>query len=466
MATQTVPSPTVAARHRPAGAGSASPASTVCVRWPRSRCSSPTSASSPSSTLLSPIRAVLGRLDIGVPVFFVISGFLLYRPFVDTHLGGERRPALRTYVRHRFLRIYPAYWAALVGALLIIRQPHGVGELFSWFTLIHLYWPGHLPIGLQQSWSLAVEVSFYALLPAWAWLAASAARGHRRAARAARGARPGRVRRGVVGVAGGRCSRSAAHRTFGPLSFLPAYLDQFAFGMVLALITSPAFRETARGVRAWAVLDRNRRWLTAALLGAAAIAFWTVATRFDLPTASIAYTGRQDVFRHLFYGLFGLLVVAPLALVPALRLHAGPRHPPPAVARPGQLRHLPLARVHHRAVAPRVPGAHPRRRLRALLLRPGAAAPRLGRRDATVAVAIASFAFVEVPALRLAHGRVPSWVPALADHRAGRDRRRRLRPAGVHARRASPPPAPTPATRSTTTPRPTSWRPAAASSSR
>src|SRR5262249_23637331 len=106
--------------------------------------------------LLSPIRAILGRLDIGVPVFFVISGFLLYRPFVDAHLAGKPRPELRTYLRHRALRIYPAYWAALIGALLIVRQPHSFGDLVSYFTLIHLYWPGHLPIGLQQSWSLAV----------------------------------------------------------------------------------------------------------------------------------------------------------------------------------------------------------------------------------------------------------------------------------------------------------------------
>jgi len=160
----------------------------------------------------------------GLIVFFVISGFLLYRPFVDAHLDGTPRPQLRRYLRHRALRIYPAYWAALIGALLIVRQPHSVRDLFSWFTLIHLYWPGNLPAGLQQSWSLAVEVSFYALLPLWAWLL------RRRPAATVEQ----RVRRELAGLGGfvivswvWRLVFLAIHddRTFGPLAFLPAFLD-------------------------------------------------------------------------------------------------------------------------------------------------------------------------------------------------------------------------------------------------
>jgi hypothetical protein len=32
------------------------------------------------------------RLEIGVSIFFLVSGFLLYRPFVLSHLTGERSP--------------------------------------------------------------------------------------------------------------------------------------------------------------------------------------------------------------------------------------------------------------------------------------------------------------------------------------------------------------------------------------
>ena len=56
---------------------------------------------------------LLARLDIGVTLFFVLSGFLLYRPFVAARLENRPAPRLRDYARRRVLRIVPAYWLAL-----------------------------------------------------------------------------------------------------------------------------------------------------------------------------------------------------------------------------------------------------------------------------------------------------------------------------------------------------------------
>src|ERR1700681_2531860 len=53
------------------------------------------------------------RLDVGVTIFFLISAFLLYRPFVDAHLHGHGAIALRVFWWRRGLRIFPAYWVAL-----------------------------------------------------------------------------------------------------------------------------------------------------------------------------------------------------------------------------------------------------------------------------------------------------------------------------------------------------------------
>src|SRR5919202_3435807 len=61
----------------------------------------------------NPLRDVLVRLDVGVTIFFVISGFLLYRPFVRARLRSEDAPAARAYGWRRLLRIGPAYWVAL-----------------------------------------------------------------------------------------------------------------------------------------------------------------------------------------------------------------------------------------------------------------------------------------------------------------------------------------------------------------
>ncbi len=46
----------------------------------------------------------------GVILFFMISGFLLYRPYALAHRTGPHAPELARYTRRRVLRIVPAYW--------------------------------------------------------------------------------------------------------------------------------------------------------------------------------------------------------------------------------------------------------------------------------------------------------------------------------------------------------------------
>src|SRR3954453_13942377 len=59
------------------------------------------------------LGGITARLDVGVALFFVISGFLLYRPFVAARMGGRGGPRAGLYFRRRALRILPAYWLAL-----------------------------------------------------------------------------------------------------------------------------------------------------------------------------------------------------------------------------------------------------------------------------------------------------------------------------------------------------------------
>src|SRR3954471_10836988 len=51
---------------------------------------------------------LLARLEIGVPVFFVLSGFLLTRPYVLAGVHGIAGPRTRAYLWRRTLRILPA----------------------------------------------------------------------------------------------------------------------------------------------------------------------------------------------------------------------------------------------------------------------------------------------------------------------------------------------------------------------
>src|SRR5215218_3161084 len=88
-----------------------------------------------------PLEQFFARFDIGVAIFFVISGFLLYRPFAAAHLDGRPGPAVAPFLRRRFVRIFPAYWVVLVIALLTVDHGHGLWTILSFFGLLHIYDP-------------------------------------------------------------------------------------------------------------------------------------------------------------------------------------------------------------------------------------------------------------------------------------------------------------------------------------
>ena len=60
------------------------------------------------------LGAVYARLEIGVAIFFVLSGFLLFRPWVRAAAAGQPSPSLTRYARHRFRRVVPAYALTVV----------------------------------------------------------------------------------------------------------------------------------------------------------------------------------------------------------------------------------------------------------------------------------------------------------------------------------------------------------------
>ncbi|MBU3749260.1 MAG: acyltransferase, partial [Mycobacterium sp.] len=49
------------------------------------------------------------RLEIGVPIFFVLSGYLLFSPWVGAAATGSAAPSVRHYAGNRVRRIMPAY---------------------------------------------------------------------------------------------------------------------------------------------------------------------------------------------------------------------------------------------------------------------------------------------------------------------------------------------------------------------
>ncbi|WP_455604664.1 acyltransferase family protein, partial [Cellulosimicrobium funkei] len=100
----------------------------------------------------------IGRLlNLGVPIFFVLSGFLLYRPFASARLDGRRMPSIGRYAKRRFFRVIPGYWVALSVFALLIPAWVDVIDQDAWiyYGLVETWGPGHTIGGLSPGWSLS-----------------------------------------------------------------------------------------------------------------------------------------------------------------------------------------------------------------------------------------------------------------------------------------------------------------------
>ena len=89
-------------------------------------------------------------------------------------LEGRPGPSVRRFFRRRLLRIFPAYWLALVCVIVFfgLQMPvAGTRSYLEYFTLLQIYdTSARAAGGISQAWTLSVELSFYAFLPLYAWV--------------------------------------------------------------------------------------------------------------------------------------------------------------------------------------------------------------------------------------------------------------------------------------------------------
>ena len=249
-------------------------------------------------------RDLLQQLRFGVWVFFAISGFLLYRNWAHAHLDGSETPRLGVYFRNRLIRILPAYWVTLIFFTAIHNTQLdfnvGIAGVLRQFGLVQVYSQRDtvvafgLPRGLPHAWSLAVELSFYLLLPLYGYLVGILGRW------------VGAMRAEFLALLGlgatwivwsSRTEGNAFHQ-----QWLPNFLMAFGVGIALAVLSTDAAR-TGERVRAISRFARDRGlllWIVAALV-------LVLRSRLD-----IAY--ENGVASQSLYALSSLLLVAPIAL--------------------------------------------------------------------------------------------------------------------------------------------------------
>jgi peptidoglycan/LPS O-acetylase OafA/YrhL len=245
----------------------------------------------------------LARLDIGVAIFFVLSGFLLSRPHVARSAYGLQRPPVGRYLWKRGLRVLPVYWVAAAIALLALPENDGTGwgTWLRTMTLTDLYVSSGLPAGLSQMWSLSTEVAFYAVLPLLMLLALPRLRVSR-----ARMVLFLIVMVALTVVWFVQVAPRISDEKMS-LQWLPAYLSWFAAGIAIA----------------WAHVEWQRRGTTARLtawvfeLGRSPGVCWTIAlslfavasTPLAGPSLLLPATLGEAVTKNLLYALIATAVV-------------------------------------------------------------------------------------------------------------------------------------------------------------
>lgn len=243
------------------------------------------------------------RLDCGVALFFVLSGFLLSRPFLSRMARSAVLPHVGFYAWKRALRILPVYVLAVV--LVLALMPPSRGPFWPrWvenLTMTTIYTSHDLPQGLTQMWSLATEVAFYALLPVLMLAVA------RTACRQRWNPVP------IMAILLALCAANVVWLATIDLSshhslWLPAFLSWFSAGIALATIsvdlTQPAPHRWSRAVSRLGMTPLSCFVLAGAVILVAS-------TPLAGPTFGEIPTTTEALVKNLLYTAFAVLVVIP-----------------------------------------------------------------------------------------------------------------------------------------------------------
>jgi len=266
------------------------------------------------ATFNSAVGPLLARFDVGVAIFFALSGFLLARPYVVAILDETRFPDRRSFYARRLRRIVPAYWVALTATYLWLRPDSAtLAKGLDYplhYLFLQVYPGGTLQKGISPGWTLAVEMSFYAALPLLAVAAGRAVRGLDGPSRKAVGLL-GLLTASVVltnvwsGLIYGQQWPTQA------VLWLPGMFDHFAVGIACAVLAVWADRRPMPRPLVEALGRHDLLWWLAAF---GLMAF--VSNQMEL-VAGLKHTSwDRELVRHGIYTAVAVLMLLPVVFGP------------------------------------------------------------------------------------------------------------------------------------------------------
>ncbi len=118
--------------------------------------------------------------NLGVELFFVISGLIIAYPFISAHFREQRQPSVRNFYLRRVTRLEPPYFLVMIGCYLFLRLTGYIPEdthtfaaksrslgtsLAASLVYMHGILLGGYPKLNPPAWSLEIEIQFYILAP-------------------------------------------------------------------------------------------------------------------------------------------------------------------------------------------------------------------------------------------------------------------------------------------------------------
>ncbi|MCC3157502.1 acyltransferase [Hymenobacter sp. 15J16-1T3B] len=108
----------------------------------------------------------LREFHVGVPLFFVLSGFLITLRYFGTEQWTGRWWG--RYLRNRVARIYPMFFLLTTLTYAVLFLSKGPSVFYSWLfnvTFLSGFFDDYKYTGIPQGWTLTVEECFYLFAP-------------------------------------------------------------------------------------------------------------------------------------------------------------------------------------------------------------------------------------------------------------------------------------------------------------